>query len=164
MIFFLFVHYGTSLSISLWLGMILILTQSCNSLCLNCLINGSGLVGLHSKDFRTVMTSNLKDVLQSSYFLCLILWNINSKCLLKNMSLEKIYFGLLLFAKARKEKKSHPTLSCWATSQSQIYLKEVALSLSWIGWEITHWADRADMADIPFQLYKSKLGTFLWIW
>ena len=49
-------------------------------------------------------------------------------------------------------------------AKKQIYLKEVALLLSWIGWEITHWAERADMADIPFHLYKSKLGTFLWIW
>ena len=44
---------------------------------------------------------------------------------------------------------------------SQIYLKEVASFLSWNGREMTHWADMADMADIPFHLYKSKLSTFL---
>ena len=43
---------------------------------------------------------------------------------------------------------------------SQIYLKEVASFLSWNGREMTHWADMADMADIPFHLYKSKLSTF----
>ena len=68
-------------------------------------------------EHRGLLSITIRVLKQLGWTLC-PLWNINSKCLLKNKSLEKIYFVYSYRQKQGKKKHWLPTFSFWVTTQS----------------------------------------------